>query len=75
MDACIHVSSKPRHAGNKATLSATASYQEILDDDIKLSTKRKADEALGDVDLGPRLPKPPSVLHLGPILKKRLYGY
>ena len=65
----------PRNKNRKRSLSATASYQEILEDDIKRSAKRKADEALSDMDLGPCQSKPPSVLHLGPILKKRFYGY
>ena len=61
--------------GKLTALSVSATYQEILDDDIRKSTKRKAGEALCDIDLGPCRPKPPPTLHLGPILKKRFYGY
>ena len=66
-------SSKPRRA--QPALSATAPYQAILDDDLERGSKRKVDEALRDIDLGPCLPKPPSAFHLGPILRKRFYGY
>ena len=68
-------SSKPRGASTKIALSATAPYRAILDGDLKRGAKRKAGEVLCDIDLGPCQPKPPPVLHLGPVLRKRFYGY
>ena len=67
--------SSKRKSESKLALSANAPYQDILADDLKRSAKRKADEALCDIDLGSCRPKPPSVLHRGPISKKRLHGY
>ena len=66
--------SSKRNTESKHALSADASYQDILVDDLKRSAKRKADEALSDIDLGACRSKPPSALHLGPILKKRFMG-